>query len=135
MQPQKQVVLITEDEPSMLTILADKFMQNGFVALTAKDGEEGLRVALDKHPDVVLLDLLMPKIDGMAMMTKLRQDSWGKSVPVIILTNVSPDSDTIIKAIVDSQPAYYLVKSDVKLEEIVEKVKSILTPMEAQKTA
>src|SRR5690348_16588181 len=121
MQPQKQIVLITEDEPSMLNILADKFFQNGFIALTANDGQEGLRVALEKHPDVVLLDLLMPKIDGMAMMTKLRQDSWGKTVPVIILTNVSPDSDDIIKVIVDSQPAYYLVKSDVKLEEIVEK--------------
>jgi len=64
-------------------------------------------------------------MDGMEMMQKLRADSWGKDVPVIILTNVSPDTDTTMKAIVTFQPVYYLVKSNTKLEEVIKKVNEV----------
>src|SRR5690348_10074943 len=107
MDQAKKSVLIIEDEASMLTVLTDKLKELGFDTHQARNGEEGLSVALQVHPSIILLDVLMPKMDGITMMNKLREDEWGKSAPVIILTNVNPDSDKIIKSIVESQPAYY----------------------------
>lgn len=70
-------ILIVEDEIPMLKALVDKFSRAGFETLEAKNGIEGLAVALKEHPDLVLLDLVMPKMDGVKMMEKLREDSWG----------------------------------------------------------
>ena len=123
----KKTVLITEDEPAMLEILADKFTENGITALQARNGEEGLQIALEKHSDLIVADILMPKMSGMEMLKKLREDAWGKTVPVIMLTNVSADSSTIIKEILVYQPAYYFIKSDIKLDNVVEKIKEVLT--------
>jgi len=122
-----QKILIVEDEGSMLNVLSDTFLTQGLNVVKAKNGEEGLNLALKNHPDVILLDILMPKMDGMEMMKKLREDAWGKTVKIIILTNVNPDSDVTIKNIVENQPSYYLIKSDVKLEDIVEKVTEVLS--------
>ena len=126
MAEEKKIVLVVEDETPMLSVLTDTLKQSGFATFQGRNGEEGLSLAFTHHPDVILLDLLMPKMDGMTMMGKLRQDKWGKHVPVVVLTNVSADTDATLKAIVAYQPAYYLVKSDVKLEEIVEKIKDVL---------
>ncbi len=114
-------ILIVEDEVSMLTALRDKFSREGFVVLQAKDGQEGLDSALTNHPDLILLDIIMPIMDGMTMLDKLRQDPWGKSVPVILLTNLS-EVDEVAASL--RQGVYdYLVKSDWKLADIVNKVK------------
>ncbi len=123
----KHIVLIIEDEPPMLHILVDKLSESGFAVLQAKDGQEGLDLAFQKHPDLILLDVLMPHMDGMTLMTKLREDEWGKKVPVIVLTNVSPDGNDVIQSIVKNQPAYYFVKSDIKLENIVDKIHEVLS--------
>ena len=119
-------VLIIEDEPAMLKILSDTLTENHLEVLEAKNGETGLSLAFEKHPDLILLDVLMPKMDGLTLMKTLRDDSWGKNVPVIILSNVSPDSNSAIDAIVKYQPAYYLMKADIKLEVLLEKVKEVL---------
>ncbi len=126
MDNQKKVVLITEDEPAMLRILSDKLAESGFNTLQATNGQEGLQQALIHHPNLIVLDVLMPKMDGMIMLNKLREDKWGKEVPVVMLTNVSADSNEALEEIVRTQPAYYFVKSDTKLEDIVEKIKEIL---------
>lgn len=126
MTEERKIVLVVEDEAPMLNVLTDSLKGSGFATFQARDGEEGLSLAFTHHPDLILLDLLMPKMDGMTMMGKLRQDKWGKHVPVIVLTNVSADTDATLKAIVAYQPAYYLVKSDVKLEGIIEKIKDVL---------
>jgi DNA-binding response OmpR family regulator len=122
----KKKILIIEDEEEMQRVVSEAFENQGFTTLTANNGEEGLIVALREHPDLVLLDILMPKMDGMVMLQKLRLDEWGKAVPVIILTNVSPNASSVINSVLENEPAYYLVKSDVKLEGIVEKVKEVL---------
>lgn len=122
----KKKILIVEDEESMLDAISDYLKTQEFATLTARDGEEGLGIALKEHPDLILLDILMPKMDGMIMLQKLRQDVWGKKAPVIILTNVSPNANSVINSILQTEPAYYLVKSDVKLEGIVEKIKEVL---------
>ena len=119
-------ILIVEDEESMLDAISDALLSQQFATLMAKDGEEGLGIALKEHPDLILLDILMPKMDGIVMIQKLRQDEWGKTVPVIILTNVSPNANYVINSVLQNEPAYYLVKSDVKLEGIVDKIKEVL---------
>lgn len=119
-------VLIIDDEEAIQKAISDTLSNQGFAILIGKDGEEGLTIALKEHPDIILLDILMPKMDGMIMLQKLRLDEWGEKVPVIILTNVSPNSNSVIDSVLKNEPAYYLVKSDVKLEGIVDKVKEVL---------
>lgn len=119
-------ILIVEDDISMLSVLSDTFSAQGLQIFKAKNGEEGLNLATKNHPDVIVLDVLMPKMGGMEMMKKLREDAWGKSAKIIVLTNVNPETDAAIKSIVENQPSYYLIKSDVKLDDIVEKVIEVL---------
>jgi len=83
-----KVLLIAEDEPSLRYILRDKLSNIGFTVFEAADGEEGLAVAMKEHPDLILLDLVMPKMDGISMLKKLRESDWGKSVKVLVLTNL-----------------------------------------------
>jgi len=119
-------ILLIEDDEAMLQALYDIFAENGFLVYKARDGQEGLMVALKEHPDIILLDILMPRMDGLIMMKKLRKDEWGKTVPIVLLTNVTPDSDSTIRSIVEHKPAYYLIKSDVTLEATLEKVQDVL---------
>jgi len=119
-------ILIIEDELDMLEVLGDKFSAENFEVLKAKNGDEGLEVSLREHPDIILLDLVMPKMDGMTTMKKLREDEWGKTVPIIILTNLSATDEKLIMGMVEGEPMYYLVKSDWKIKDVVKKVKEAL---------
>ncbi|MDO8548225.1 MAG: response regulator [bacterium] len=123
--PQKHI-LIVEDEESLANALQTKFVKEGYRASIARDGVEGLEKATTTHPDIVVVDLIMPKMSGMEMMTALRKDPWGKDVPLVVLTNLSVDSGDLIRGVVKVKPTYYLVKSDWGLGEIVEKVNSIV---------
>ncbi|KKQ28554.1 MAG: Two-component hybrid sensor and regulator [Candidatus Levybacteria bacterium GW2011_GWA2_37_36] len=122
----KKKILIVDDEEAVRKVIAEALGNQEFTLLTANNGEEGLSLSLKEHPDLILLDILMPKVDGMIMLQKLRKDEWGKKVPVIILTNVNPNSSYVINSVLQNEPAYYLVKADVKLEGIVDKVKEVL---------
>lgn len=120
----KQTVLIVEDETSLATALCDKFASEGFIVFVTHDGEEGLATALKEHPDCILLDIVMPKMDGITMLKHLRTDEWGKKAKVIMLTNFS-DSTQVATAM--EQGAFeFLVKSDVGIEEVVTKVRELL---------
>ena len=118
-------ILITEDERALREILQKKFSQEkDFEVLSAKNGEEGLELALSEHPDLILLDIIMPKMDGLTMLERLRRDAWGKTVPVIMLTNLSDElkvTEAIRRGSFD-----YLVKSDWNINDVVEKVKNRL---------
>ena len=94
----KIVLLIVEDEKILSDTLEEKLVSEGFEVLKAIDGEEGLKLALDSHPNLILLDLLMPKVDGITMLKKLRKDTWGERANVIILTNVE-SSDKISESL------------------------------------
>lgn len=121
----KKNILIVEDEIPMLKALSDKFTLEGFEILEAKDGAGGLKIALEKKPDLIILDIFMPVMDGKEMFKKLRDDEWGKKVPVIILTNLNPDDKTLDE-LMKNGPSYYFIKSKWKLEKLVEKVKKEL---------
>lgn len=120
----KKKILIVEDETPLRNVLKDKVSQEGFWALTAKDGEEGLRLAIAEKPDLILLDLLMPKFDGLKMLKTLRADSWGKDVPVYILTNVNQSKE--ISEAMNNKISKYIVKSDWTLEDIMDDIRLTL---------
>ena len=121
----KQTILIVEDEQALLKVYAERFSEEGFLVLKAGNGQEGLDIALQEKPDIILLDILMPVMDGLTMMQKLRENkSWDKSVPIIFLTNLSEHEERVMKSADENKPAYYLVKSDWSLSSIVEKAKA-----------
>ncbi|OGL87785.1 hypothetical protein A3I42_04495 [Candidatus Uhrbacteria bacterium RIFCSPLOWO2_02_FULL_49_11] len=126
MQEGKDTILIIEDERPLSQALDDKFTREGFKTLVAKNGEEGLDVALREHPDLILLDIVMPVMDGMTMLKRLREDAWGKDAIVIMLTNLT-DNERVADAITEGSHDY-LVKSNWKIEDVVKKVREKLHP-------
>jgi CheY-like chemotaxis protein len=119
-------ILVVEDEKTVLKALVEKFTGEGFDTLSAENGEDGLSLALEKKPDLILLDLIMPKMTGIQMMRRLRESpGYGEKVPIIILTNLSANDRITLEAAKD-EPSYYLVKADWKINDVVQKVKETL---------
>ena len=119
-------ILIAEDEPDLREALATALSNEGFKVLPAADGEEALNLALAEHPDLIMLDLHMPKLDGHGVLKGLRQDDWGKTVYVLVLTafsDVESMSNTVMEGGVNME---YLVKTDWKLDGVIGKVKEKL---------
>jgi len=118
-------ILIAEDEKPLLKILVKKFSDANFQVFSARNGLECLDTAFKEHPDLILLDNLMPEMNGITVLKKLREDSWGKNVSVIILTNLSAD-DKITEEVAENHPSYYFLKTDIKLNDLMQKVNEIL---------
>lgn len=121
----KKTVLIAEDEPHVLKMISSKLAHEGLEILESKNGEEGLKSAIQKHPDLILANIVMPKMDGITMIKKIRQNGWGKSVPVIFLTNLRVEN-SFKKNIEEHKPSFYLVKSNWKLQDVADKVAEVL---------
>lgn len=118
-------ILIVEDDQILLQMYKDKFEIGKFEVVTALDGAEGLNMALEQHPDLILLDLAMPKMDGMTVMRKLREDAWGKAVPVIILTNLNIDG-VILDEIIKNKPTYTLMKANTTPDDVLARAKEVI---------
>lgn len=115
------VVEVVEDSKELLNAISDKLVGEGYEVARLTNGKTGLDWALENHPDIILLDLQMPIMDGKEMLEKLRKDKWGSKAPVIILTNES-DNTSIYEVIgIGSSSSLndYCVKADTSLEEIV----------------
>jgi two-component system response regulator MprA len=114
----KKKILIVEDEIAMLKALSSKFKNENFEVVEAQDGVEGLERALKEKPDVVMLDIIMPKMDGISLMKEIRGDRpWGDQVPIIMLTNLS-DPESVSEAA--KYKVYdFLVKTDWRLDDVV----------------
>ena len=132
--PRKKTILIIEDELSQLKVLRHEFEDQGFDVLFAHNGQDGIVLALSRHPDIILLDIVMPAMDGETLLAVLRRDRpWGKDVPVVILTNVIPDENKM-KTIRKHGVKHYLVKSGWPLEAVVDCVKRELVSHGRAKT-
>jgi DNA-binding response OmpR family regulator len=119
-----KTVLIVEDDEPILRVLTDKMTNEGLTVIQARDGREGLKKALKERPDLILLDILMPGMDGMEMLKALRRDKWGKAADVVILTNLSyeiKEEEAMEYGVQD-----YWVKSDWRIDDIAKKVKARL---------
>ncbi len=123
--PQKKILII-EDEKSLRGALVDFLRLKDFRPLEAKNGREGLETALLEHPELILLDLIMPEMDGLATLKKIRSDKWGENVPIIILTNLSATKEQSSDKILTNNSTHYLIKSDWKLHDIVKEIEKIL---------
>ncbi len=122
-------ILIVEDEKIINKTYAEELRDEGFLVLTASNGKEGLDIALKNKPDVILLDILMPIMDGLTMMDKLRKKNvYGKKVPIVLLSNLSSSEEKIMKTITNTknEPTYYFVKSDWDLDDVVKKIKELV---------
>ena len=119
----KRTVLIVEDEGLLRELMSEKLQLEGFNTLEAMDGEEGLAMAIEKHPDLIILDLLMPKMGGMEVLRKLREDDYGRSIPVIIVSNLSSQENIAEGA--EKGAVEYLIKANFSLEEIINKIKEM----------
>jgi CheY-like chemotaxis protein len=118
-------ILIVEDELAYLKLLNSQLTQRGHTVIEAVNGKKGLEMAKSEHPDLILLDIRMPVMDGITMLDSLRKEEGGKKTKVIILTNLEPD-DKIIGKIVRDQPSYYCVKSDIQLNDLLDKIEELL---------
>lgn len=117
-------ILIVEDDAPLAEVLQERFENEGFDVIVAKDGEQGLFMALEKQPDVILLDIVMPKLDGLTMLRQLRAREEGRNIRVIVMTNLS-DSKEVHEAL--SLGAHdFLVKSDWAIADLVASVRSQL---------
>lgn len=103
----------------------------GYTVDIALNGEAGVR-SLDKNPDLILLDVMLPQMSGLEVMKHTREkNDWGKAVPIVIISNLSPDSAEIIESVAAYEPVYYIVKADFSLADLVDKVNDILNPQQA----
>jgi CheY-like chemotaxis protein len=118
-------ILIVEDELAYIRLLKSQLTEKGYDVSEAVDGKKGLEMAKKVNPDLILLDIRMPVMDGMTMLELLRKEEWGKKMNVIILTNLEPD-DKILSSVITDEPSYYFVKSDIKLGELLEKIKDLV---------
>lgn len=117
-------ILIVEDEGPLSDVLKERFQNEGFEVFTSKDGADGLLVALDKKPAVILLDIMMPKVSGLDMLKQLRTYDEGKKMKVIVMTNLS-DSKEVHEALA-SGATDFLVKSDWAIADLVDSVRNQL---------
>lgn len=120
----KSLLLLVEDDLPIINVLKERLEQEDLELLIAKDGEEGLKMALKTHPDLILLDIIIPKMGGLLMLEKLREDSWGKKVKVMVLTNLSnieSEKKAIKHKVID-----YITKTNCSLISLIKKIKKNL---------
>ena len=124
MPQSKKTILIVEDEAILRELLEEKFLGEDFIVHVAVDGEEGLKKARAEHPDIILLDILMPKLDGFAVLNLLKKDTSTKRIPVILLSNLGQEDD--IKEGLRSGAVDFLIKANFDLPAVVKKVQNYL---------
>ncbi len=120
-------VLIVEDEPLLGNLLKQRFESEGVEVLLARDGEEAINVLRGTRPDLILLDIILPKISGFELLEMMQADPQIEKAPVIITSNLGQDTDVQRGQTLGA--IEYFVKAKVSIEELVEHVKSVLAGM------
>lgn len=120
----EKTILIVEDDRFLHSLIGDKLSKAGAKTLSAFDGEDGLAKAKESKPDIVLLDILLPGIDGFEVLKQLKADPALKNVPVIILSNLGQEED--IKKGTEFGAEEFLIKANFTLEDILKKINSVL---------
>lgn len=124
MNKNKGKILIIEDEEVLVNMYETKFISEGYEVIKANNGEEGLKKTTEEKPDIILLDIILPKIDGFMVLKKIKADESVKNIPIILLTNLGQDED--IKKGKEEGAIDYLVKANLTPSEVVDKVKEVL---------
>lgn len=119
-----QTILIIEDEPTLQKTMSLALTQEGYDVKNALDGEIGLKLAREIKPDLILLDLILPKVDGFEALEDLKNNDLTKEIPIIVLTNLESTQE-IERALVMGATTY-LVKANYDLKDIIQKIKETL---------
>ncbi len=120
-----QKVLLVEDDRDLIEMYETKFKMEGFEVIKAENGVNALELVKKEKPVIILLDIVMPELDGFQVLRSLRADPETKGVPVILLTNLSQEAD--IKKGVELGAADYLVKANFTPNEVVAKARKVLS--------
>lgn len=120
----KKLILAVDDENDVLLIIKTALQSEGYRVLTAPNGKDGLALAEEKQPNLILLDLMMPEMDGMEVLRKLKESGRTAKIPVIILTGLSDRSK--VRQALDQGTSFYIVKP-FDYQELVSKVKLALS--------
>jgi len=120
----QRTILIVEDDGFLVQMYAAKLEMEGFKVVAAIDGEKALRQVKKEVPDLILLDLLLPKKDGFQVLEELKKDSAVKNVPVVVLSNLGQKED--IDRCLSLGAKDYLIKAHFVPSEVVEKIKTLL---------
>lgn len=124
-------ILVIEDELSLQKAIVDVLVINGYEAIGGGgDGEEGLHLAQSEKPDLILLDIILPKMNGFDVLTRLKADAATQPIPVIMLTNLESSGD--IEKALSLGAMTYLVKTNYELDDIVKRVKDTLAKVQAE---
>lgn len=122
--PDTKTILLVEDDEFLAELYATKLNLEGFEVLLAADGEKGLKMVKESKPDLVLLDIILPKMDGFEVLANMQQDKEIKSIPVILLTNLSQKDE--VKKGLDLGAKDYLIKAHFMPSEVVKKIKQTI---------
>jgi len=120
----RKTILFIEDESALQKTFDDLLRQEGYEMISALDGEIGLRLAKLKKPDLILLDLILPKMHGFEVLKMLKENKETRDIPIIILTNLEGIGD--VEKAINLGATTYLVKAHYSLEEVVEKIRKAL---------
>ncbi len=122
-------VLIVEDDVPILDLYDKKFTASGYTVVRAQDGGEGIKLAVSERPDAVILDLMLPVMNGFEVLKKLKKDKSSKDIPVIILSNYG-EMPNITEGLL-SGAVEYLIKVEHSPEEVVEIVQDAINEKES----
>lgn len=127
----KYKILLVEDDPMVVRMYQRKLTMDGFDLTVAFNGEEGLKALAKYRPDIVLLDIMMPKMNGFEMLKRVKSDEKIKDIPVVILTNLGDRAEDVEKSKGLGANDHW-VKANMSLKELVERITKIL---ESKKTS
>lgn len=120
----KKKILIIEDDSFVVKVFLERLQDEGFEVAVATNGEEGLRMTRAEKPDLVLLDLILPQMNGFDYLRKVKKDSQSRKIPVLILSNLGQDEDVSLGKKLGAVD--YLVKTSHPLRSVVEKIKKYI---------
>ena len=120
----KKKVLIVEDDKMIIDMYSLKLSQEGFNVLQAEDGKTGWEQAQSQQPAIILLDIILPEMDGFTVLKNLKENDVTKDIPVILLTNLGQDGD--VKKGLELGAKDYLIKANYTPQQVVDKVKSMI---------
>ena len=125
MNEETRRILVAEDDRFLRKAAEMALKRRGYTVLTAADGEEALRAARSVLPDLILLDLIMPKLNGFDVLQALKKDAPTAHIPVIVLSNLGQDRD--VQQAMDAGAAAYFIKTDLSVQALVQRVEDALT--------
>jgi DNA-binding response OmpR family regulator len=124
MSENKKKILVVEDDGMISSMYKTKFEADGFIVFIAEDGASGLEIARKEKPDIIMLDIILPRLDGFSVLEEIKKDKNIKNTPVIMLTNLGTDEDK--KKGEKSGASDYLVKASLTPAQVSDKIRKAL---------